>query len=60
MARTSPQIQIREVAGDQFESLEAAQQSARVYIAFDLAKVLRSMIEAGTLEVKDGLIIPKG
>jgi len=60
MARTSPHIEISEIPGNRFSDLEAAQRSARAYIAYDLANLLRSMLEAGTLEVKDGLIKLKG
>lgn len=60
MSRKSPQIQISEIPGDQYASLEDAKQSARALIAFDLAKVIRQMLEAGLLEVRDGRIIPTG
>lgn len=60
MARKSPPIEIQEIPGDHFASLEAAQQSARVYLALDLAGVLRRMLDTGVLEVCDGCIIPKG
>lgn len=59
MARKSPTIQIKEIQGDHFPNLEAAQQSARSRIAFDLACLLRSMLEAGILEIRDGRITPK-
>lgn len=60
MARKSPDIEIQEIGGDQFTSLDAAQRSACVYLALDLAGVLRRMLEAGALEVRDGRIYPKG
>lgn len=60
MARTSPQIQIQEIPGEQFASLEDAQRSARALIAFDLAKVMRQMLDAGLLVVRDGRIVPTG
>ena len=59
MARKSPTIQIQEIPGNQFPTIEAAQQSARSRIAFDLASLVRSMLEAGTLEIRDGRITPK-
>jgi len=60
MARTSPQIQIQEIDGDQVVSLEAAKQAARAYIAHDLAKIVRQMLDDGLLEVRDGRIVPTG
>ena len=60
MARKSPPIEIQEIPGDQFASLEAARQSARVYLALDLAGVLRQMLDSGLLEVNEGRITPKG
>ncbi|MDL1911841.1 hypothetical protein FBQ81_14315 [Chloroflexi bacterium CFX6] len=59
MARKSPQITIHEIPGDHFPDLEAAQRAARANIASDLANLVRQMLDAGTLEVKDGLIIPR-
>jgi hypothetical protein len=56
---TSPAIKVIEIGGGRFESLEAAQKSARVMIAFDLAQIIKNMIEQGTLEIKNGKIIPK-
>lgn len=58
MARKSPQIKIQEIGGDDSASLETMQQSARVLIAFDLAKVMREMLDAGLLVVRDGRIVP--
>jgi hypothetical protein len=60
MARTSPAIRIIEISGAQFQNLEAAQKSARVMLSFDLAQMIKRMIEQGTLEIKNGQIIPKG
>lgn len=59
MSRTSPTIKVTEIGGYRFESLEAAQESARAMLAFDLAQIIRRMMEEGTLEIKDGQIIPK-
>jgi hypothetical protein len=58
MARKSPQIEIQEIPGDDFASIETAQRSARVLIAFDLAEVMRQMLDAGLLVVRDGRIVP--
>jgi hypothetical protein len=59
MPRKSPAIKVTEISGDHFESLEAAQESARVMLDFDLAQIIKSMIAQGTLEIKNGKIIPK-
>lgn len=58
MARKSPQIKIQEIFGDDSASLEDAQRSARVLIASDLAKVMRQMLDAGLLVIRDGRITP--
>lgn len=58
MARKSPQIKIQEIGGDDPASIDAMQRSARVLIAFDLAKVMRQMLDAGLLVVRDGRIVP--
>jgi hypothetical protein len=60
MSRTSPTIKVIEIGGEQFEDLESAQRSARVTLAFDLAQIIKRMIEQGTLELKNGQIVPKG
>lgn len=59
MARKAPQITIQEIPGDHFPDLESAQRAARLNIASDLANLVRQMLDAGTLEVKDGSIIPR-
>lgn len=58
MSRTSPTITVKEISGDRFENFEAAQESARVMLAFDLAQIIKSMIEQGITD-KNGKIIPK-
>ncbi len=58
MSRKSPTIKVIEISGDRIESLEAAQESARVMIAYDWAQIIKSMIEQGTTD-KNGHIIPK-
>lgn len=60
MARTSPQIDIEEIQGEAFPSLGAAQRSARVILAADLAETIKRMIEGGTLEIVGNQIKPKG
>lgn len=59
MPGPSPAIKVIEIGGNRFESLEAAHESARVMLAFDLAQIIKAMIEQGTLEIKNGQIIPK-
>ncbi|MBI5951776.1 MAG: hypothetical protein HY865_08970 [Chloroflexi bacterium] len=56
MARTSPDIEVKETYSD----LSAAQQTAPVMLACDMAELIKQMIEQGKLEVKDGQIVPKG
>ena len=60
MARKSPEIQIEETGGNQFASLASAQRSARVALASDMAELIKGMIEQGSLEIRNGQIIPKG
>lgn len=60
MARTSPEIEVREISGDQYTDLPAAQRSARVMLACDMAELIKSLIAQGKLEVKNGQIVPKG
>lgn len=59
MPRTSPQIKVTEISGNQFPDLNAARQSARALLASSLADVMRRMIDQGTLEIKDGHIRPR-
>ena len=60
MAKQSHITHIKEIGGDQFPDLVTAQRSARAPLAFALADVMRSMIDAGLLEIKDGYIQPRG
>lgn len=59
MPRTSPDIEIEEINGEKYPTLKAAQDSARVMLARDLAETIRTLIQRGALEIKDGQIIPK-
>ncbi|MCC6568941.1 MAG: hypothetical protein IT315_06865 [Anaerolineales bacterium] len=59
MPRTSPDIEIEEINGEKYPTLEAAQDSARVMLARDLAETIRTLIQRDALEVNDGRIIPK-
>lgn len=58
MARTSPQIQIQEIGGDQFASIEAAQQSAIDPLALHMAQMIRDLLASGQLVNVNGKIIP--
>ena len=60
MARTSPEIEVKEFSGDQYPDLHAAQRSAQVMLARDMAELIKSMIAQGKLEVENGQIVPKG
>jgi len=59
MARTSPAIEIREVSDIEKTDPQAAQRSARVMIAYDVAELIKSLIAQGRLEIKDGQIVPR-
>ena len=51
---------IQEISGDHFPNLDRARQAARAPLASALADVMRSMIDSGLLEIKDGRIQPRG
>lgn len=51
---------IQEISGDHFPDLDRARQAARAPLASALADVMRSMIDSGLLEIKDGRIQPRG
>ncbi len=59
MARTSPEIKVAEFYSNEFNKTQVSQ-SAPVMFAIDMAELIKSMIEQGKLEIKDGQIIPKG
>jgi hypothetical protein len=59
MARTSPPITIEEISGDDYPDLGAAQRSARLTLAADLAQTIKRLIEGGTLEISENKIKPK-
>jgi hypothetical protein len=58
MARTSPQIKLEEISGDQFPDLHTAQRSARAAFAMSLAQTMRGLLAAGLLINVNGNIIP--
>ncbi|MBX3036762.1 MAG: hypothetical protein KF758_07600 [Anaerolineales bacterium] len=59
MARTSPPIELEEVSGKKFSSLDSARQFSRSIIAVSLAETIKKMLENGLLEIKDNKIQPK-
>jgi hypothetical protein len=59
MARKSPEIEIREISDIENTDPQAAQRSARVMIAYDVAELIKSLIAQGKLEIKDGQIVPR-
>jgi len=59
MARKSPAIEIREVSDIENIDPQAAQQSALVMIAYDVAELIKSLIAQGKLEIQDGQIVPR-
>lgn len=60
MARTSPDIEVKEISGDQYTDLHAAQRSARVMFACNMAELIKSMLAQGKLEIRNNQIMPKG
>lgn len=60
MARTSPEIEVKEISGNGYTDPQAAQRSARVMFASDMAELIKGMITQGKLEIKNGQIVPKG
>ena len=58
MARKSPDIEIREISDIENSEMQIAERSARVMIAKDMAELIKSLIEKGKLEIKDGQIVP--
>ena len=51
---------IQEISCDHFPNLDRARQAARAPLASALADVMRSMIDSGLLEIKDGRIQLRG
>jgi hypothetical protein len=57
MGRNSPDIAISEVPGNK-KTLEQVRKDALPYLSAHLLEVLRSLLDSGELEIKDGVIIP--
>ena len=55
-AKRKPDFEVTLVGGDQYESLEAAQQAALGPLAEALAADIRSALADGTLIVVDGVV----
>jgi hypothetical protein len=58
MARKSAHIQISEIPGDQYASLEAAQRGALDALALDMTETIRNLLASGRLVNVNGKIIP--
>ena len=58
MARKSPPIEIQEIPGDHFASLDAAQRAALDPLASHLAQTIRDLLARGVLAQVNGRIIP--
>lgn len=56
MARKSKTITIEEIPGDQFQSLEAAQESARDDLSMHLAQTISDLLASGRLVNLNGKI----
>jgi hypothetical protein len=59
MSRTSPDLFLTEVPGNQYASLGAAQRAALTATAHDIAATLRSLLDAGVLVQVNGKIVPR-
>lgn len=58
MARKSPQIEIQEIGGDQYASVQDARHAALDPLASHLAQTLRDLLASGQLVQVNGSIIP--
>jgi hypothetical protein len=57
MPRSTPDLILEEISGDQYPDLAAAQQAALKATAADLVKILRSLLASGILLQVNGRII---
>jgi hypothetical protein len=57
MPKKSPDLTLEELPGDLYPSLAAAQEVALKATAYELAAVVRSLLESGVLVQVDGRII---
>ena len=58
MPKKAPPISIEEMPGNQFPSLEAAQEAALSDVATDLAETMRRLLADGWLINQNGKIVP--
>ena len=58
MARKSPQIEIQEIPGDQYSTLDAAQRAALDPLAAHMVQTIRDLLARGVLAQVNGKIIP--
>ncbi len=56
--KKSPTLQVEEISGNKFPSLEAAQRAALPSIAADLAETMHRLLADGWLINENGRIIP--
>lgn len=59
MARKPPEIEIKEISGEENADMSTEARSARVMLAYDMAELIKSFIAQGKLEIKDGQIVPR-
>jgi hypothetical protein len=59
MPKKAPSMVIEEKPGNQYPSLEAAQQAALSLISASLQDVIRELLERGELVEEDNKIIPR-
>lgn len=57
MTRKSPKMEITEVGGDKYKSLQEAQQAARPELTADLVETFKGLLEKGWLVSRDGKIV---
>jgi hypothetical protein len=59
MSRTSQDLILSEVPGNQYPTLVAAQRAALTATAYDITITLRLLLEAGVLVQVNGKIVPR-
>jgi hypothetical protein len=58
MARTTPQIKLEEISGDQFPDIYTAQNTALPLLSANLQNVISDLLTCGALVNVNGKIIP--
>ncbi len=58
MQRKSPNFEIEEKSGNQYQNLEDTQKAALKATAADLVQIIRSLLESGVLINENGKVVP--